>query len=182
MGDSPVRQKLIQDFHSSPLGGQLGVGKNTKRMKRNFYWKGLQQDVALFISECDTCQRYKSENVKYPGLLQPLPIPNRIWTDISMDFIDGLPSSQGRTVIFVVIDRLTKYGHFMALAHPYIAKEVAKVFFEQVFRLHGLPSTIGSDIDAAFTSHFWQELFNLQGCELCLSTHTTLKLMDKLKS
>lgn len=170
VGDTPVRQRLIHDFHSSSVGGHSGVGKTTKRLHRTFYWKGLQKDVALFIAECDTCQRYKSENVKYPGLLQPLPIPNRVWTDVSMDFIEGLPSSQGKTTIFVVVDRLTKYGHFMALAHPYTAKEVVKVFFDQVFRLHGLPSTIVSDRDAVFTSHFWHELFTLQGCDLCLST------------
>lgn len=78
MGDSPVRRELILEFHSSPLGEHLGIGKTTKRLHRNFYWKSLQQDVALFVSECDTCQRYKGENVKYPGLLQPFPIPDRI--------------------------------------------------------------------------------------------------------
>ncbi|XP_028056715.1 uncharacterized protein LOC114260736 [Camellia sinensis] len=114
--------------------------------------------------------RYKSENVKYPSLLQPLPIPNRVWSDISMDFIEGLPNSLGKTVIFVVVDRLSKYGHFMALSYPYTAADVAKVFFDQVFKLHGLPSTIVSDRDAVFTSHFWHKLFTLQGCKLCLST------------
>lgn len=73
-------------------------------------------------------------------------------------------------MIFVVVDRLSKYGHFMALSHPYTTKDVAKVFFDQVFKLHGLPSTIVSDRDAVFTSHFWHELFTLQGCKLCLST------------
>lgn len=161
---------MIQEFHSTALGGHSGIEKTTKRLQRTFYWKGLQKDVAHFISECDICQRFKGENVKYPGLLQPLPIPNRIWADISMDFIDGLPNSQGKSVVFVVVDRLTKYGHFMALSHPYTAQDVAKVFFDQVYKLHGLPSTIVSDRDAVFTSHFWQELFSLQGCQLCLST------------
>lgn len=73
------------------------------------------------MRRCDICQRYKTENVAYPGLLQPLPIPNRIWEEISMDFIDGLPSSQGCTAIWVLVDRLSKYAHFIPLAHPYTA-------------------------------------------------------------
>lgn len=93
VGDSPLRKQLIHEFHSSALGGHSEIGKTTKRLHKTFYWKGLQQDVAHFVSECDTCQRYKSENVKYPGLLQPLPIPDRIWSDISMNFIEGLPAS-----------------------------------------------------------------------------------------
>lgn len=69
VGNSPIRHQLIQEFHSSPMGGHSGISKTTKRLSKTFYLKKLQQDVALFINECDTCQRYKSENVKYPGLL-----------------------------------------------------------------------------------------------------------------
>jgi hypothetical protein len=72
-------------------------------------------------------------------------------------------------VIFVLVDRLTKYGHFLALAHPFIAIIVANIFFEQIFRLHGLPQTIMFDRDKVFTSSFWRELFRLQGTTLAFS-------------
>lgn len=69
-----------------------------------------------------------------------------------MDFIEGLPKSHGKTTIFVVVDRLTKYAYFMSLSHPYTAKDVAKFFLDNVYKLHGLPSTIVSDRDVVFTS------------------------------
>jgi len=70
-----------------------------------------------------------AENVKPPGLLQPLPVPYTPFIDINMDFIDGLPKSEGKEVIFVVVDRFSKYAHLMTLTHPYSAITVAKVFY-----------------------------------------------------
>ena len=79
------------------------------------------------------------------GLLQPLPVPERVWDDITMDFIEGLPSSHGKNSILVVVDRLSKYAHFMALAHPYTTKTIATTFVEGVVKLHGLPTSINID-------------------------------------
>jgi hypothetical protein len=117
----------------------------------------MRKDIRQMVKECPICQVSKVENIHSPGLLQPLPIPQGSWIDISMDFIEGLPLSQGKSVIFVVVDRLTKYGHFLALAYPFTALTVANLFFEQIFRLHGLPQTIVSDRDKVFTSSFWRE-------------------------
>ena len=85
------------------------------------------------VAECDTCQRHKGETTLLPGLLEPLPIPTRIWTDILMDFIDGLPKFGGKTIILVVINRLSKYSHFCALIHPYIASLATQIFMDQIF-------------------------------------------------
>jgi hypothetical protein len=86
-----------------------------------------------------------------------------------MDSIESLPLSQGKSVILVVVGRLTKYGHFIALAHPFTTITMGNLFFEQIFRLHGLPQTIVSDRNKVFTSSFWKELFKLQGTTLAFS-------------
>ena len=141
-----------------------------KRIASIVYWKGMKRAVRQFVRDCAVCQQFKYDSSPYPGLLQPLPIPERLWTDISMDFIEGLPKSKGHTVIFVVVDRLSKYAHFLPLSHPYSAMVVAQLFFDNIYKLHGMPTSIVSDRDKIFTNKFWQELFKLMGTQLKLST------------
>ncbi|CAL1413314.1 unnamed protein product [Linum trigynum] len=165
-----MREQVLQLFHESPIGGHSGTQATYQRLKTYFWWPGLKRDVRQFIADCDVCQKCKSENVPYPGILQPLPIPEGAWKHISMDFIEGLPKSGGKEVILVVVDRFTKYGHFFGLSRPYTAASVAQVFLEGVFKLHGMPQSIVSDRDVIFTSNFWTNLFALQGTQLHYST------------
>jgi hypothetical protein len=130
----------------------------------------MKHDIRNFVAECEVCQRNKGETIKSLGTLQPLPIPPAIWKDISMDFITGLPISGNKSVIMVVVDRLSKYAHFYALQHPFTASTVAQLFMDQVFKLHGMPHSIVSDCDPTFTSIFWQELFKLQGTQLHINS------------
>ena len=92
--------------------------------------------------------------MKPVGLLQPLLIQTRMWTDVSMDFIERLPPSNGHTIIKVIVDRLTKHSHFVALKHPYTAITIAKAFVANVARLHIIPTSIVSDRDEVFISTF----------------------------
>ena len=87
-----------------------------------------------------------------------------------MDFIEGLPKSKGFSVTLVVVDRLTKYAHFIPVKHPYTAYSIVHLFLENVVKLHGLPSTIVSDRDTIFLSKFWKELFRLYRVNLHLTT------------
>lgn len=122
---------------------------------------------------------YILENTPYPDLLQPLEVPDQAWTHISMDFIKGLPESEGKNVILVVIDRFSKYTHYIALAHPYTAPSVAKIFLDNIVKLHGKPLSIVTDRDLIFTNLFWKELFKLMGIDLVSPLHTIPKVMVK---
>ena len=150
------------------MEGHLGFLKTFHRVKRVFYWPGLREDVKKHVKECDACQRLKAETCNVAGLLLPLPIPDKPWLDVSMDFVKGLPKSQSKDVVLVVEDRLTKFVHFFPLSHPYAAVKVAHLYLNYVFKLHGMLASIVSDRGLMFTSHFWQELMRLQGVQLAM--------------
>ncbi|KAL5846596.1 hypothetical protein ACOSQ3_010120 [Xanthoceras sorbifolium] len=130
----------------------------------------MYQTVKNYVASCDVCQRTKTQTLSPARLLQPLPIPCQVWDDITMEFIEGLPPSNGKNSIFVVVDRLSKSAHFLALSHPYTAKVVAETFVEGVVKLHGMPRSIISDRDPVFISHFWREFFNMSGTQLKMSS------------
>ena len=167
---SPFIPALMRQFHDSTIGGHEGVLKTFKRMAREVLWKNMRSDITEFIKACAICQQNKYSTLSPAGLLSPLPIPQQVWTDISLDFIEGLPFSKGFDVILVVVDRLTKYAHFIPLKHPFTAKTVAETFVKEVVKLHGFPETMVSDRDRVFLSLFWSALFKSQGTALHKST------------
>jgi hypothetical protein len=124
------------------IEGHSGIKATYRRIKRIFCWPDLKKSVESFVAECPICQRSKGEHFHYIGLLSPLPIPNLAWSFISMDFVEGLSKSGIKNVILVVVDILTKYAHFLALSHPFTAQTVARLFIDDIFKLHGLPMAI----------------------------------------
>jgi len=168
--NSALQTKIITAFHASAIGGHSGVQATYHRINKLFHWKGLKVAVEDFIKQCQICQQAKHLNTSPAGLLQPLPIPEGAWQDLSMDFIEGLPKSEGYTVILVVVDRFTKYAHFIPIKHPYTAHTIAQSVFDNIVKLHGMPKTIISDRDKVFTSIFWKELFQLLGTQLMFSS------------
>lgn len=134
------------------MGGHGGIHKTYGRLKENVFWHGMKQDVTNFVNSCLVCQQTKNPTHMPYGLLQPLPIPEGIWEDVSLDFIVGLPSFQSHTVIFVVVDRLSKAAHFEMLPTGFTAIKVADLFAKMVCRLHGMPKSVVSDRDPIFLS------------------------------
>lgn len=90
-----------------------------------------------FVDSCTMCKQAKAEHVKYPGLLQPLPIPDHAWQVVSLDFVEGLPRSAGFDCILVVVDKFSQYAHFLPLTHPFSALTVAQLYLQHIYKLHG---------------------------------------------
>ena len=127
-------------------------------------------DIELFCSSCALCQVTKDSNQKLSGLLHSLPIPDRPWQSIGMDFMGPLPVSNGHDYLLVVIDCFTSEVHLIPTTTQVTAKEVAWLFLKEIVRLHGVPESIVSDRDVKFTSRFWKELHQLLGMKLLMST------------
>ena len=142
-----LQTKLIASLHDSAIGGHSGIQATYQRLKQLYYWPGLKTAVENYVHQCVICQQAKHTHHKPAGLLQPLPPPKGAWQEITMDFIEGLPLSENANSILVVVDRLTKYAHLLALKHPYSAASVSKIFVDNIVKLHGVPLAIISDRD-----------------------------------
>ena len=140
-------------------------------VKRNYYWQGMKADVAKIVSKCLTCQRVKIEHQRPSGELQPLPIPVWKWENITMDFLMALPRTQrGFNSVWIIVDRLTKSAHFLPMKDTDTLEHLAKLYVQEIIRLHGVPVSIVSDRDPRFTSKFWKSLQKEMGTKLEMST------------
>jgi hypothetical protein len=165
-----MRDNLLKEKHSGGLAGHFGHDKTFAQLSSSYYWPGMRTEVIKFVNRCRICQHAKGKR-QNTELYQPLPIPERPWDAISMDFVLGLPRTQrGCDSIFVVVDRFSKMAHFIPCQKTSDATHVANLFFKEVVRLHGLPRSIGSDRDTKFVGHFWRTLWKKLGIDLSFSS------------
>jgi hypothetical protein len=127
--NSTLRTKIIDALHNSIVGGHSGGQATYHRVRRLFWWKGMKADVVCFIKQCAVCQQAKAERIHTPALLRPLPVPQGAWQDLTMDFIEGLPKSEGYNSILVVVDRISKYAHFFHSNIPLLQPKWLKCFW-----------------------------------------------------
>ena len=166
-----LRVNLLHEVHDTISSAHLGIDKSFNLLSRTYFWPRMFHDVKDYVASCSSCQRNKPSSSKPAGLLQPLNIPYRNWEEISMDFVVSLPKTKSDyDSILVVVDRLSKMCHLIPTVTNASAMDVASLFVNQIYRLHGLPKVIVSDRDPKFTSKFWQALHSILGTKLSLSS------------
>lgn len=140
----PLRTGLIQYTHDSTMAGHPGRDVTGGLLSRQFFWPGMLQDVRIFCRNCDKCRMNNSWKDRRQGFLKPLPVPERIWREISVDFVVDLPLSNDCKNLLVITDRLSK-GVILEACNDMSAEWVAETFIRRFYRLHGLPTAIVSD-------------------------------------
>jgi hypothetical protein len=153
-----LRLRVLQTTHDHPLSGHFGQNRTLELIRREYTWPGIRTYVQDYVKSCTTCARAKVPRHKPYGLLKQLPIPEKPWNSISMDFIEHLPDSSGFTAILVIIDRLSKQAIFIPTHDTITSPDLARLFVLHVFSKHGVPSHVTSDRGTEFVSHFFRSL------------------------
>ena len=172
INDQSIRETIIHQGHS--ILAHLGGHKTLTYLRDQVWWKTIVQDVTDYCKSCPTCATSKSPTKKPCGLLKTMLVPTHPWQYIGIDFMGLLPESSNRNrmydIICVIIDLLMAMVHLVPTRQTYKAADMAKVVFDSVYKLHGLPEQIISNRDLLFMSHFWRKLHDLLNVELRLSS------------
>ena len=157
--DMDLKKKILYESHNSVFTMHPGGNKMYQDMKQYHWWRGMKKDNFEYVSKCLTCQQVKAEHQVPSGLLNPLPIPQWKWDNITMDFVSDFPLTQGRQdAIWVIVDRLTKSAHFLPIRLDYSMDCLTELYVNEIVRLLGIPVLIVSDRDPRFMSRFLKEL------------------------
>ena len=169
--DDALRTRILTHCHDDPTGAHFGRDKTLAAVQQRFRWKGMSSAVDEYVRTCDSCQRNKLSQQATPGLLMPLPLPDRPCDEWTTDAVTGLPmTKRGHDAIQVYVERLCKVKHFLATRKSDGAKEAAAGLVHTVIRPHGVPLAVISDRDPRFTAKYYEELTRLLGVDLRMST------------
>jgi hypothetical protein len=161
--DDNLHLHLLHDYHDVLVAGHPGGARTLELLSRKYYWPHQCQYVQRYVDNCDTCKRIKPTRYTPFGLLKPLQLPTRPWDSISMDFIMGLPETEGCNALWVIVDCLTQMSHFIACKDTMGPHDLAKEFLLHVIWAHGLPSSIISDRGLLFTCKFCGQVMKAMG-------------------
>ncbi|KAL0192360.1 hypothetical protein M9458_010656 [Cirrhinus mrigala] len=165
-----LRPRVLSQVHTTPSSGHPGIEASLHLLRNRFWWPTLRQDTIKFVQSCAVCNITKTPRRLPAGLLQPLPVPQRPWSHLAVDFVTDLPPSNGYTTILSVVDRFSKGCRFIPLPKLPTAMETAEHLCNWVFRLYGLPEDILSDRGPQFTSRLWTSFFSLLGVNVSLTS------------
>src|ERR1700742_4414583 len=150
--------------------GHFGGQQTSDYVRHWYWWPHVNGHMEEFCKTCDICQQAKTSSKKPAGELHPLPIPNKPWESIGMDFIGPFPESQGYNYLWVVVCRLTSRVHVIPVNTTTTATQLSWLYIKEIVRLHGLPKSIVSDRDSKFTSRWWREVHRILGAKLLMLT------------
>jgi len=168
--DEKLKAEIIRLHYDTPIGGHGEQWKTVELVTRNFWWPGVTKEVKRYVEGCDACQRNKNCTEQPASKLMPNSIPEKPWMHISADFMTKLPLAQGYDSILVVVDKLMKMVHFIPTTEKMSAEGLARLFRDNVWKLHGLPESIISDRGSQFTAGLMRELNEMLGIKSKLST------------
>jgi len=168
--DEELRAEVIRLYHDGPAAGHGGRWKTVELVMRNYWWPGVTRDVGKYVEECDLCQRMKNRAEEPVGKLKLSEVPEKPWTYLTVDFITKLPVVAGKDAILVVCDRLSKMTHFVATTEGTSVEGLARLFRDNVWKLHGLPESMVLDRGPQFAAELMKELNRMLGIKTKLST------------
>ncbi|QRW27779.1 Retrotransposable element Tf2 protein [Rhizoctonia solani] len=164
-----LKERLLREFHDSPLAGHPGQQRTLELLSRNYWWPGMKSSAKEWVECCPTCQA--NRRAHGPAIaLKPLEVPPFPFHTISYDFITGFPKSNGHDAILVIIDSFSKFGHFIPTSKKVTAKGLADLFISHVWKLHGLPVKTISDQGTTFTGKFLRALYQRLGIKPSFSS------------
>ncbi|GKB41825.1 putative reverse transcriptase domain-containing protein [Tanacetum coccineum] len=154
-----MRTVIMDEAHKSRYSIHPGADKMYYDLRDMYWWPGMKRDIATYVSECLTYAKVKAKHQRPLGLLQQPEIPKWKWESITIDFITMLPRTRnGHDAIWVVVDRLTKSTHFLAIHKDYSMEKLARLYTNEIITRHGVPVSIILDCDVRFTSRLWCRL------------------------
>ena len=155
-----LQEQIIQQNHNHLLTGHLGIRRTLDLIKTRYYWPTIKQDIARYIKDCDKCQRVKVNTSEKKTPLNPNTVPDAPWEIISVDLIGPLPESKGKNAIMVIIDWFSKMIQLFPILTKITSQGMAKIFRDEIFKLHDIPKKVISDWGPQFISSFMKELYS----------------------
>ena len=168
--DEILRIEIIQLHRNVPVAEHGGKWKTMELVTRNYQWLGVMRDVGKYVEDCNICQRIKNRIEVIIGKLKLSEILEKPWTHLIVDFITKLPLVAGKDVILVVCNRLSKMTYFVTTTKETLAERLARLFRDNIWKLHGLPESIVLDIGPQFAVKMTKELNSMLEIEMKLST------------
>jgi len=165
-----IKEEILKEHHDPADVGHPGQHRMQELIKRTYWWPGLKEDVKRYVQGCIKCQQNKVQHQKKAGELHPLEIPEGPWQDISIDMIGPLPKSNGMDAILVIVDRFTKMIRLKATTTNISSEGVAKIYWDEIWKMHGVPKTVISDRGSQFASRFMEDFTRVLETKRKLST------------